>query len=132
MLVLHLPEPRALTIGKLGEFDFPAGYYLYAGSAQGGLRGRVSRHLQADKKLHWHIDYLNSHEGGAEVVDVWWQTGADRVECEYAGAARRLPGASLPAQGFGASDCDCDTHLVHVSDKPDATSLQQAGLSIAS
>jgi Uri superfamily endonuclease len=73
--------------------------------------------------LHWHIDYLNSHEGDAEVVDVWWQVGLQRQECESANAAKRLPGASLPAMGFGASDCGCDTHLVHVSEKPEVTSL---------
>jgi Uri superfamily endonuclease len=131
MLVLHLPEPHTLTVGKLGQFDFPAGYYLYAGSARGGLLGRVSRHLRADKKLHWHIDYLNSQQGGAEVVDVWWQTGKERLECDFADAARRLQGATLPAHGFGSSDCGCDTHLVHVSEKPDITGIEKsAGLSL--
>ena len=56
MLVLRLPKRRRLAVGRLGDFEFPAGYYLYAGSAQGGLRGRVLRHLRADKKRHWHID----------------------------------------------------------------------------
>ncbi|NQW17109.1 MAG: GIY-YIG nuclease family protein [Chloroflexi bacterium] len=119
MLVLHLPKPRTLVVGKLGQFDFPSGYYLYAGSAHGGLKGRVSRHLRADKKQHWHIDYLNCEEDGAAVVDVWWRTGSERLECEWAAEAKQLPGASVPAMGFGASDCGCDSHLVHVSEKPE-------------
>ena len=140
-LVLHLPETRRLVIGKSGEFEFPAGYYLYAGSAQGGLRGRVSRHLRADKKRHWHIDYLNpgesgasnSGESGASVIDVWWQAGQKRLECEWAAAARGIAGASTPAPGFGASDCGCDGHLVHVDRKPDPAGMgRRAGISVTS
>ncbi len=131
MLVLHLPEPRRLAVGRLGEFEFPSGYYLYAGSARGGLKGRVSRHLRADKKRHWHIDYLNSVEVGAAVTEVWWQAGQKRLECEWAAAASRLPGASMPAPGFGASDCGCDGHLVRVDRKPDPASMgTRAGISV--
>jgi Uri superfamily endonuclease len=133
MLVLHLPEPRRLMVGRLGEFEFPPGYYLYAGSARGGLRGRVQRHLRADKKLHWHIDYLNSAENGAVVTEVWWQAGRKRLECEWAAAARRRPGASTPAPGFGASDCGCDSHLVCVDRKPDPAGIgRPAGISVTS
>ncbi len=132
MLVLHLPEPRRLPVGKLGEFEFPAGYYMYAGSARGGLRGRVLRHVSADKKQHWHIDYLNSGESGATVIDVWWQAGQERLECVWAAAALRLPGASTPAPGFGASDCRCDSHLVRVGERPTRPSSGgRAGISIA-
>ena len=132
MLVLRLPEPRRLPVGKLGEFQFPAGYYIYAGGAQGGLRGRVSRHLRAGKKRHWHIDYLNSSDTGAAVTEVWWQAGQRRLECEWAAAARLLPGASTPAPGFGASDCGCNSHLLRVDRKPDLAGIgRQAAISTA-
>ena len=35
VLLLHLPDNEQLTIGKLGTFDFPAGWYAYVGSAFG-------------------------------------------------------------------------------------------------
>ena len=57
-LVIRLNRTEQLTVGRLGEFDFPAGCYLYFGSALNGLESRVSRHLRRDKKLHWHVDYL--------------------------------------------------------------------------
>ncbi|MCH7739573.1 MAG: GIY-YIG nuclease family protein [Chloroflexi bacterium] len=132
MLVLRLPKRRRLAVGRLGDFEFPAGYYLYAGSAQGGLRGRVLRHLRADKKRHWHIDYLNSGASGATVIEVWWLAGQKRLECEWAAAARRLPGASAPAPGFGASDCGCSSHLLRVDRKPDPAGMgRQAAISTA-
>ena len=132
MLVLRLPKRRRLAVGRLGDFEFPAGYYLYAGSAQGGLRGRVFRHLRADKKQHWHIDYLNSGASGATVIEVWWLAGQKRLECEWAAAARRLPGASAPAPGFGASDCGCSSHLLRVDRKPDPAGMgRQAAISTA-
>ena len=35
VLLLQLPTDEELTIGKLGTFDFPAGWYTYVGSAFG-------------------------------------------------------------------------------------------------
>ena len=42
-LVLHLERKEEITVGRLGTFAFPAGYYLYAGSAlgPGGLEARL-------------------------------------------------------------------------------------------
>ena len=108
-LLLRLASPQRIAIGKLGAFDFPEGYYLYLGSALGGLQGRIRRHLRRDKKLHWHIDFLAAV---APVVEVWWAAGEARMECAWAGAAAALPGAMVPAPGFGASDCRCRTHLL--------------------
>ncbi len=49
-----------MKVGKLGEFFFPQGVYLYSGSARGlgGLSSRLQRHLLGSSKKHWHIDYL--------------------------------------------------------------------------
>jgi Uri superfamily endonuclease len=60
ILVLH---PLRLRVGALGEFDFPAGQYLYTGSARRNLEARIARHLRRDKPLRWHIDYLLTAEG---------------------------------------------------------------------
>jgi len=35
ILILYLNEPAQFTIGKLGTFDFSAGWYAYVGSAFG-------------------------------------------------------------------------------------------------
>ena len=117
MLVLALPNPVRLVIGKLGEYDFPAGWYLYSGSALGGLQGRVSRHLKGEKKPHWHIDYLSA---AGSIVDVWFATGHTRKECLWAQRAISLPRASVPMPRFGSSDCRCETHLVYLPAEPGA------------
>ena len=108
-LLLHLASEQRIAIGKLGAFDLPDGYYVYLGSALGGLRGRIDRHLRRDKKLHWHIDYLTAM---TPVVEIWWAAGTERMECAWATAAAGLPETSVPAPGFGASDCRCRTHLL--------------------
>lgn len=109
-LVLVLAEDCRLTIGRLGSFEFPTGLYLYFGSALNGLEGRIRRHLQRDKKLHWHVDYLASV---ADMEQVWWQTGRERKECGWAQRAVR-EGGEVIARGFGSSDCRCETHLLRV------------------
>jgi Uri superfamily endonuclease len=118
ILILHLGKPAQLTIGKLGVFDFPAGYYAYVGSAfgAGGLRGRLKHHLVPAKKPHWHIDYLRQ---GATVLEVWYVASETCYEHQWADALRSMPGAVLPAPRFGASDCRCAAHLIRFPEKPE-------------
>jgi sugar fermentation stimulation protein A len=104
--VFHLARPRQLQIGRLGRFRFPAGFYLYVGSARRGLTRRLERHARRSKPLHWHIDYLSARArmAGALVVP-----DANRAECAL---AAELAAAFEPAAPrFGASDCRCPTHL---------------------
>lgn len=116
-LVLHLECGKEITIGKLGTFTFPAGYYLYVGSAlgPGGLEARLARHRRRDKKLRWHIDYLLEH---AQLVEVWSAALPGKLECVWAQAAQHLPGAEIPVPGFGSSDCHCSSHLIYLARKP--------------
>ena len=116
-LVLHLERKEEITVGKLGTFAFPAGYYLYAGSAlgRGGLEARLARHRRRAKKLRWHIDYLLEH---ARLVEVWSTASTDRLECLWAQAALELPGGEIPVPGFGSSDCRCPSHLIYLVRKP--------------
>jgi Uri superfamily endonuclease len=130
-LVLHLEGNEEITVGKLGTFTFPAGYYLYVGSAlgPGGLEARLARHRRRDKKLHWHIDYLLEH---AQLVEVWSAASTDKLECVWAQAARKLRGAEMPVPGFGSSDCRCPSHLIYLGRKPtyeEFTSLSHSSLS---
>ena len=57
-LHIRLSRPICCQIGRLGRFDFPAGRYLYTGSARRNMAARLTRHLQREKPLRWHIDYL--------------------------------------------------------------------------
>jgi Uri superfamily endonuclease len=110
-LVLHLPENKKLTVGKLGDFPFPAGYYLYFGSALNSLEGRLRRHLARDKKQHWHIDCLTSV---ARIVQIWWAIDDKRLECSWTQRSLEKSKTSVPIPGFGSSDCrSCPAHLVH-------------------
>lgn len=121
-LLLHLERGRELTVGRRGRFRFPAGVYAYAGSARGpgGLAARVRRHLCAQKVRHWHVDTLRQW---APVKAVWFTEGDQRRECAWALALAEMPGASIPARGFGASDCSCPTHLVHFPFLPERSAF---------
>ncbi len=120
VLALWLEATRTISVGRLGRFDFPSGWYLYVGSAlgPGGERARLSRHwrrLASGKQAHWHLDYLREVAawGGA-----WVCRAEERLECSWAEVLRRRPGASIVVRGFGASDCRCPGHLVHVASLP--------------
>lgn len=120
VLALSLDEPQTISIGRLGRFQMPAGWYLYSGSARGpgGLAARLGRHrrrLGSAKRAHWHIDYLRDQAtwGGA-----WARCTRERLECCWAQAFCQLPGARLVVPGFGASDCKCPGHLVYVPELP--------------
>ena len=111
-LIVGKPGPRECPARKFPARKFPEGYYLYLGSALKGLEGRLRRHLQHDKKPHWHIDVLTNAE---TVAQIWRSEGDEGRECLWAQAAPLHPGASVPVPGFGSSDCRCTTHLVHLS-----------------
>ena len=114
-LLITLEKDTTIQVGKLGEFRFSEGYYLYAGSALGGIDSRIRRHLRSDKKMHWHIDYLMEH---ARIVEVWYMLSEERLECFLVQVAQALPQARMPVQGFGSSDCRCPSHLVGLPVKP--------------
>jgi Uri superfamily endonuclease len=83
ILVLHLPQNSAFTVGKLGHYPLPAGFYAYAGSAlgPGGLQGRLGHHLRPVRRPRWHLDYLRR---GALVTAVWWSATGIRREHTWA------------------------------------------------
>ena len=125
VLIVYLAEPTRITVGKLGRFDFEAGYYAYAGSAlgPGGLAARLDYHHQTNKKLQWHIDYLLQY---ANIVEIWWAVDPKRKECNWASALRSVPGGKVPVPNFGASDCRCLSHLVYFPEQPQFASFARA------
>ena len=150
VLILLLRAGQPIQVGKLGSFDFPAGYYIYIGSAfgSGGLAGRLGRHLamtKPDSPLHWHIDYLRDW---APIVEIWFserltprehltlreqltpREDATPREHDWAALVSRLPGSNYPAPRFGASDCRCRSHLFRFEARPSAEEFRSS-LSLA-
>ncbi|MCK4723194.1 MAG: GIY-YIG nuclease family protein [Dehalococcoidia bacterium] len=113
--MIAVESETTIVVGKLGEFAFPTGYYIYVGSARGGLFQRVRRHLREDKRLRWHIDYLLEH---AKVVEVWYVLGDERRECLWASTTKEMPQAQIIIPGFGSSDCRCPSHLIYLPRLP--------------
>lgn len=112
LLVLRLEAPALVRAGALGAIVFPAGAYVYCGSAlgPGGVRARARRHVRGAGARHWHIDYLLRC---ARVQAVWARPGPRRLECEWAASLAAHRDFSCPAPGFGSSDCGCRAHLWH-------------------
>lgn len=114
-LHMRLDRSRRLQIGRLGEFTFPPGDYVYVGSAlgPGGLQARLNRHLRGDGRPHWHIDWLRAV---SDIIGCWYQIDGLRLECSWSQVLAAEPGAGIPLPGFGASDCrsisgKCAAHL---------------------
>lgn len=110
VLRVRVEEPKRMEVGSLPSHKFQ-GEYLYVGSAlgPGGLK-RVKRHLEVSKGTHegghWHVDYLT--EAGR--VPVSWLIPTEKeLECTLAGKLEQE--LRQPVEGFGASDCDCYSHL---------------------
>ena len=121
-VILELTSERSLQVGRLGTCSFPPGFYLYAGSARGGLGPRLRRHLRRKKPLRWHVDYLRQE---ARVREVWWSESDSVSECHWYRAAFHLPGAREVVKGFGSSDCRCSSHLVHLPAPPSFQRLRR-------
>jgi Uri superfamily endonuclease len=110
-----LQHDIAISVGILGMLSLPAGRYVYVGSAfgSGGIRARVNHHLIPSPKPHWHFDYLKPY---ITLQAVLWQSGVDRLECEWVHRLIDLPGVIVPIASFGASDCrsGCPSHLLSI------------------
>jgi Uri superfamily endonuclease len=104
-------------VGKLGSFDFPAGWYTYIGSAfgAGGLIGRIKHHLRPVEKPHWHIDYLRQE---AALKEIWLSPDTERREEDWVDMMIDIPGATALIEGFGASDTKQETHLFYFEVQP--------------
>ena len=128
-LVLYLSRKTQVTIGKLGNFVFNKGYYLYLGSAfgPGGLRARLGHHLAISKRLHWHIDYLRAAVG---IKAIWMVDYQDNLEHIWAHQLLAANNEAVPVKKFGCSDCHCISHLFYFRNRPDAAVLSQPGIKV--
>ena len=105
VLLVYLPEEQTIAAGSLSPSLFPRGHYAYVGSALGGFKSRLDRHLRAEKKPLWHIDYLLQYASLDAIITCETE---ESTECAIA-QTLALQFSSVP--GFGASDCHCRSHL---------------------
>ena len=73
--------------------------------------GRILHHLKINRKCHWHIDYLLQK---MPVYQVLYIENPSRLEHKWAMLLERIPKLNIPMKRFGASDCQCASHLFHI------------------
>ena len=104
-LLIRLGKSSEIYIGIRGRFRFPAGEYLFTGSAKINMDSRIERHRSKKKKKHWHIDYFLDSTN-TEIVAV------EKFILEECKLNQQVDGIII-APGFGSSDCrkKCGAHL---------------------
>jgi sugar fermentation stimulation protein A len=115
ILVLSLERAVDARIGNRGRWTFPAGFYSYTGSGMGGIIPRLNRHLASRKLLHWHIDYFLQYANISHVVML---PSHHHRECEVHRWICGHMEYEIPVPRFGASDCDCPSHLIRYTRNP--------------
>jgi Uri superfamily endonuclease len=108
-LWIEVKEPVSLRVGSLGLLDFPAGVFIYTGSARRNLEQRIRRHFSGTKRIRWHIDILLSSPS----VRVLAVHRSRQEECSW----NRLTRGEILFPRFGATDCrkGCVSHLKYIS-----------------
>jgi Uri superfamily endonuclease len=113
VLIIQISNDIDVTVGALGRRALEKGLYTYVGSAQNNLEQRIKRHLRREKRLFWHIDCLLGNDA-AKILEVLYRQADKTLECTIAEEIRERGGE--PIDGFGCSDCDCNSHLLRVTD----------------
>ncbi|MEJ2395726.1 MAG: GIY-YIG nuclease family protein [Candidatus Thiodiazotropha sp.] len=115
---MRLARGETLTIGRLGRERFLRGWYLYVGSAfgPGGVAARCRHHRQVSTRPRWHVDYLRAV---APLRAIWFSHAEAPLEHLWAARLGGELGLQQPMPGFGASDCECASHLFFVPTRPD-------------
>lgn len=109
-LFINIDKDIKIKIGKvLGKIDFKKGCYLYVGSAMNSLEARVQRHLNNNKKKHWHVDYILLNES-SNVENVIINVSDKKIECDL---AQLISENEKIIHNFGCSDCNCESHLIY-------------------
>jgi Uri superfamily endonuclease len=117
LLVLESVAQGSVRVGNHGVLEYRPGVYLYIGSAfgPGGLRARVSRHADRDKKQYWHIDYLRPC---LKLRAVYFSTSFERLEDAWSEQIEAWPETLVPMEDFGATDRQRGTHLFYCVQRP--------------
>ncbi|NYT03497.1 MAG: GIY-YIG nuclease family protein [Candidatus Methanofastidiosa archaeon] len=115
-LILLLENDQYIEIGKIGNYLFKKGYYVYNGSALGGL-GRVRYHLKKNKNKRWHIDYLLEC---SKILEIIISKDTKNHEHDISKILASMKDAEIPVVDFGSSDCkeECPSHLIYFKKVP--------------
>jgi Uri superfamily endonuclease len=113
VIEFRLEEALLVHVGKLGEFRLNPGWYYYVGSAMGGLRTRIIRHIKGEGKLRWHVDYIAR---ALEPSRVWIFVTEARLEDKLAEHMSAKLECGVP--GFGCSDSRSSRTHLFFSPKP--------------
>lgn len=111
VLILELDAKKNISVGSLEMIQFPAGFYAYLGSALGGFKSRLNRHITRDKEPRWHIDYLLNK---ARILRILLCDTQRRLECLL---SQVLAEGFSSIRSFGSSDCRCKSHLYFADDE---------------
>ena len=123
-LIYQCDAPFQTVVGRLGPVCLSTGYWIYVGSAfgPGGLKSRLGHHLKPSHRPHWHLDYVKHF---LKPVEIWLSTDTIKQEHVWAIDLSCLIGATCPIAGFGASDCSCLSHMIHLRRKPGFSGFQK-------
>lgn len=112
ILVLKMVESAYVTVGRLGTFKLNKGFYFYIGSAfgSGGLKARLRHHANPTHSPRWHIDYLKN---SASLSDIIVSCSPVMYEHVWADILLNADFTQPTINRFGASDCNCPTHLFY-------------------
>lgn len=116
-LLLTCNKPLRLRVGKIGLVPLEKGHYLYTGSALGiggaSLERRVARHRCRTKRVRWHVDYLTVRP---EIIvrHIVCLQSRKRLECQINQHIISTLNAQPIAPHAGATDCECNGHLLSV------------------
>jgi Uri superfamily endonuclease len=110
-----------IKIGSLGELLFENGFYMYIGSAfgPGGLTKRIQRHLNPNKKIFWHIDYLSRNKQFKliNIIEIPFSIKEECLIVNFLLENIFLKNEIKSVKNFGSSDCKCKSHLLFYSGK---------------
>lgn len=120
-LVLNNCSHAFAKIGRWGTLAIQPGYYIYVGSAfgPGGVRARVARHCRDAESMHWHIDYLRKY---TTPLSIWYSHAPVHLEHQWAAALAKMKDIR-PVEGFGCTDCKCESHLFFSARAPKPAAL---------
>lgn len=110
VLVIDLLDDVSVRLPKREPTHLEAGTYLYVGSANGpgGMVARLKRHMESDKKIHWHVDQLTAKANEVAAIAV---PGGN--ECALGRTLTESKQFRPVLKGFGSSDCKtCHSHLL--------------------
>lgn len=127
-LILRATEQAIVPVNRSGTLlvHVREGFYVYIGSAcgSGGLPARLGHHARPALNPVWHVDRLKV---AAPLQEAWYSfhDRGIRRECMWSAAVGAMPGATVPLNGVGNTDCRiCPAHLYFFEVRPSLSTFR--------